>query len=100
MRVVVVGSGSVGRRRASLVAGGPNATLVAVVDVDRGRAEAAAAEHGCLALTSATDAIGRDDVDAVVVSTSNDQHAVVATAALKAGKHVLVEKPLARTPDE
>ena len=100
MRVVVIGSGSVGRRRAGLVSADPNATLVAVVDLDRGRAEAVAAEHGCLALTDAAEAIGRDDVDAVVVSTSNDQHAALAASALRAGKHVLVEKPLARTPDE
>jgi predicted dehydrogenase len=46
------------------------------------------------------DAVGRDDVDAVVVTTPNAQHRDVAVAALAAGKHVLVDKPLARTTAE
>ena len=43
------------------------------------------------------DAVGRDDVDAVVIATPNAQHHAVAMAALSAGKHVLVDKPMACT---
>ena len=43
------------------------------------------------------DAVVRADVDAVVIATPNAQHRDVAVAALKAGKHVLVDKPMART---
>lgn len=43
------------------------------------------------------DAVGRDDVDAVVVATPNFAHREVAVAAAQAGKHVLVDKPLACT---
>lgn len=100
MRVMVIGCGGVGRRRASLVAADRNAELVAVVDVDRARAEQTAGQHGCLALTHPGEAIARDDVDAVIVSASNDQHAALGLAALEAGKHVLIEKPLAREPGE
>ncbi len=46
------------------------------------------------------DAVTRDDVDAVVVATPNAQHRDVAVAAMRAGKHVLVDKPLARTRAE
>ena len=46
------------------------------------------------------DAVARDDVDAVVVATPNAQHRDVAIAALAAGKHALVDKPLARTTAE
>jgi predicted dehydrogenase len=46
------------------------------------------------------DAVARDDVDAVVVATPNAHHRDVAVAALAAGKHVLVDKPLARTTAE
>jgi UDP-N-acetylglucosamine 3-dehydrogenase len=43
------------------------------------------------------DAVTRDDVDAVVITTPNAKHRDVAVAALRAGKHVLVDKPMART---
>ena len=43
------------------------------------------------------DAVERDDVDAVVIATPNAQHHAVAMAALRAGKHVLVDKPMACT---
>lgn len=41
-----------------------------------------------------------DDIDAVWITTPNDSHLPLAVAALRAGKHVFVEKPLARTTDE
>ncbi len=44
-------------------------------------------------------AIGRVDVDAVVIATPHADHAAQALAALEAGKHVLVEKPLTIDPD-
>ncbi len=46
------------------------------------------------------DAVARDDVDGVVIATPNAQHHAVAMAALAAGKHVLVDKPMARTVAE
>jgi predicted dehydrogenase len=46
------------------------------------------------------DAVARDDVDAVVIATPNAQHHEVAIAALGAGKHVLVDKPMACTVAE
>jgi predicted dehydrogenase len=45
-------------------------------------------------------AVARDDVDAVVIATPNAQHHPVAIAALQAGKHVLVDKPMARSVAE
>ena len=46
------------------------------------------------------DAVTRDDVDAVVIATPNAQHHTVAIAAASSGKHVLVDKPMARTTAE
>ena len=44
--------------------------------------------------------IARDDIDIVDIVTPGDSHAEIAIAALEAGKHVLVEKPLANTVEE
>jgi predicted dehydrogenase len=44
--------------------------------------------------------VERDDIDLVDICTPGDSHAVIAVAALQAGKHVLCEKPLANTVEE
>ncbi|MGB8382414.1 MAG: Gfo/Idh/MocA family oxidoreductase [Dermatophilaceae bacterium] len=48
--------------------------------------------------TSLEEVLARSDVDGVVVCTPSGMHAATAVAALEAGKHVLVEKPLPRAP--
>lgn len=50
--------------------------------------------------TSVDDAVGRDDVDAVYVSSHNEKHRDQVIAAAEAGKHVLAEKPLALSLDD
>jgi predicted dehydrogenase len=72
-----------------------------VVDVTEALAREAAERFGFEEWT--TDwraAVSRPDVDAVDIVTPNDSHAEIAIAAAQAGKHILSEKPLARTGDE
>jgi predicted dehydrogenase len=69
-----------------------------VVGRDRARAEAARERLGFAEASDDLDAVlARDDVQIVDVATPNDSHHAVAVAALRAGKHVLCEKPLALT---
>ena len=79
----------------------PQAEVVALYSRDLGRAREMAGRCG---VAEATDdlagLLARDDLDAVTVVSSNDQHKPYALAALAAGKHVLCEKPLARTAPE
>jgi len=72
------------------------ARLTAVFDIDRDKTAAVANLYPSIA-TPATAAalLAHDDVDAVLVLTSMNEHAELAQAGLKAGKHVLVEKPMA-----
>jgi predicted dehydrogenase len=98
IRVGIVGAGLIGNKRARALRG--EARLVAVADKDAERAGALAAEHRADVEATWERLVKRDDIDAVIVSTTNDVIADCAVAALEAGKHVLVEKPAGRNPDD
>jgi predicted dehydrogenase len=55
---------------------------------------------GVRVAASPTEAIGAEDVSLVVIATPNDTHAPLAEAALRAGRHVVVDKPFTITPEE
>ncbi len=99
MKVAIIGAGRQGHRRAkSITETGDEITLV--VDKYLPLTEEFVSTFGCKASSDWNDAINDKKVDALMICTPNDTHAEIAKAALKAGKHVLVEKPLARNPDE
>lgn len=100
MRVGLIGCGLIGRRRATVVRLSAGDQLIIVADVDRSRAEKVARENGCLMTTDWREVVSREDVDAVIVSTTNDWLAPISIAALRNGKHVLCEKPAGRNPEE
>jgi predicted dehydrogenase len=94
----VVGCGLIGQRRAAAV---PPGALRYACDLERTRAERIAIQHqGCIATDKLEQLLVDQSVTAVMVSTVNSSLAQIALAAVKAGKHVLVEKPAAlRTAD-
>jgi predicted dehydrogenase len=95
MRVGILGCGVIGGKRA---AGLGQDRLTAVCDRDPARAQALAARTGARPCGSPAELFGL--CDAVVVATTNDQLAPLTVQALEAGKHVLVEKPAARSAAE
>ena len=77
----------------------PQAEVVAVADIDKEQAQKVARQFGIPRHYIGHDALLADGkVDAVGILTPPDSHVDIATAALKAQKHVLIEKPLALTP--
>jgi predicted dehydrogenase len=95
IRVAVAGAGYWGINHVRVFTGAAGAELVAIADPDPA-ARARAAELAPRAkLTSSFDALLGADIDAVVIATPAPSHAELARRALRAGKHVLVEKPLA-----
>ena len=74
--------------------------MVVVADKERSRAGRLAEACGCEAGAEWVDVVRSNDVDAVVVATTNDMLAPVTEAAVRNGKHVLVEKPAARSAAE
>lgn len=97
MNVAIVGCGVIGEKRARSLAG---ARLTVCCDVAISRAEALARSYGAESSDDWLASVSRDDVDAVIVATTNDALAKVALAAIEAGKHVLIEKPAARNAEE
>ena len=86
---------------APAIAATPSAELVAVYSRDQGRADAFAERHGAQAAYSSLDTLLQDTrVDAVFVTSPNALHARQTVQAAQAGKHVLVEKPMATTIDD
>src|SRR2546422_7645089 len=98
IKVGVIGVGSLGQHHARVFAELAGARLVGVADVDRPRAIAIAGRHGCRAVTDYRELL--PDVEAVSVVTPTLLHHVIARTCLAAGRHVLVEKPLAATVAE
>jgi len=90
----IVGTGVIAAMHAVAIGTLPGARLVAVTDVAAGAATAFAAAHGCAAEPGLDALLARGDVDVVCVCVPSGLHAEIGTRAAKAGKHLVVEKPI------
>jgi predicted dehydrogenase len=95
LRIAILGAGMVARYHAQAIAATPGTRLVAVSRFDASKAAASASEFSVPCETSEEALLARPDVDAVCICTPSGQHARETIAAARAGKHVLVEKPMA-----
>ena len=100
MRVAIIGAGLQAKRRAPVIRDWPNAEIRIISAEHLENAEALASELDCEAGVGWEGIVDRVDIDAVLVLTPPDTHAEISIAAMKAGKHVLCEKPLSRTVRE
>ena len=98
IRAGVIGVGHLGQHHARLYASLPGAQLIGVADQLGERAQMVADRHGARVFRTVDELLPHVDVVSVAVPTS--VHYTVAKACLQAGKHVLVEKPLAVMPGE
>src|SRR4051812_34541302 len=97
IRFGLLGCGRISRRHSDLLGGNhiDRATLTAVCDPVRARADDLAAKFGVPACYDIDDFLARKDIDAVAVLTPSGMHPRHVIACAKAGKHVVVEKPMA-----
>lgn len=103
IRVGMIGVGNRGAFLLRQVLKAPNVKVVAIADLDPEalkRAGQAAAAHSPDLMTEFRKLLDRKDIDAVFVATPVDLHKEMAVAALEVGKHIYLEKPLARTAAE
>jgi len=100
VRVAIVGCGQMGRWHLDSYKTDPRAEVVAFVDTARDRAEAFARETGGRAYTSHLDMLANEKLDAVSLCSVPSTHRNITVDLLRAGAHVLCEKPLAVTVAE
>jgi predicted dehydrogenase len=97
IKTAVIGGGKVGHTHAQALASLPESEFVAVCGRDMSRTQAFADRYGVKAFVNVGEMIATTGVQAVMICTPHPVHAGPAIAAMKAGAHVLVEKPLAST---
>jgi len=99
LKTAVIGYGKVARIHAEALREIPESELVAVCGRDAAKARAFGEQHGARPFTSVDEMMGAG-VQAVVVATPHPAHASVTAAALRAGAHAIVEKPLASSLED
>jgi UDP-N-acetyl-2-amino-2-deoxyglucuronate dehydrogenase len=100
LRYGIIGCGRVAPRHAQSLQQLPEARLVAVADVRESRAAHFAEEYHADPYADYRALLDRPDVDAVSICVPSGLHAQIAVDAMEAGKHVLVEKPIAITLED
>ncbi|HEY6191093.1 MAG TPA: Gfo/Idh/MocA family oxidoreductase [Bacteroidota bacterium] len=95
LRVGVIGVGHLGSLHAKMLSGIPEALLVGVLDADRSRADAIAAETGAASFGTPGELLG--SVEAVIIAAPTSEHFELARRAVDAGVHLFVEKPMTTT---
>lgn len=93
----IIGCGLIGQKRAKALGDG---RLVACADINEARAKAVVGNSGAKVLTDWGGLLALPEVEVVVIATLHDSLAEITLAAIEAGKHVLVEKPAARSAAE
>lgn len=103
LSVAIIGCGRIGEREAEAVVAIPALKLQAVSDIGpafRDKAVRMGSKYECDVVHEWRHLVARNDIDIVVVSTPNAFHKDIAVEAMKNGKHVVVEKPLASTVED
>ncbi len=103
-RVGIIGCGGIANQKhMPSISRLPDVEIIAFCDIIVERAQAAARKYGTSSAAvygDYTNLLARDDIEVVHVCTPNSSHAEISIAALRAGKHVLCEKPMAKTAAE
>jgi len=101
LKMGVIGCGDIARLRYfSSIEALPNLELVGVYDVKKEAAQQVVDQYGGVVHDSLEDFLGNKEIDAVIVTTFHPSHAELCIQALKAGKHVLTEKPMATSLED
>lgn len=101
VKVGIIGCGKIAQvRHIPEYMSNPDVCLYGLFDINKERAQELAQKYNCKAYGSYEELLADPEIDAVSVCVANNAHAQISIAAMKAGKHVLCEKPMAVTLEE
>lgn len=101
LKFAVVGCGHIGKRHVSVISAETDARLVAVCDTDSEKLSIeAVTASGAKTYTDFQQMLATEDFDVICICTPHGLHASMSIAAAKAGKHILVEKPMGLSVSE
>src|SRR4030042_3437560 len=98
MNIAIIGAGLIGRKRAAALP--KNIHLKTICDIDKKAGESFSAEYSCNFEKDRKKVVRDKDVEAIIIATTNNFLVPIALEAMKNKKHVLLEKPGARNPEE
>jgi predicted dehydrogenase len=101
LKIGVIGAGSISEVHFNAYKNNPEVEIYAVCDLNEQRAKEKAGTYGASRIfIDYRELLALPEIDAVSICTWNNSHAEISIAALNAGKHVLVEKPLCQTVEQ
>ena len=101
VKIAFVGVGGIFDAHISFVVKNPAIEVYALCDIDENKLRVKGEKYGVTRLfTDYKEMLKLDEIDGVVVCTWNKEHAPISIAAMKAGKHVFCEKPMAMNTRE
>jgi UDP-N-acetyl-2-amino-2-deoxyglucuronate dehydrogenase len=100
LNFAIIGAGNIAPVHAAAIREIPDAKLTAIATRDPQRGQAFAAEHGAEWHADYREVLARPEVDVVAIASPHNLHLPMTVDAAAAGKHVLCEKPMARTVAE
>jgi len=96
----IIGCGLIGNKRAAALQKIKDISILKVIDENLNKAQDLASKCNCMYSNDWKDLVDDEDINLIIVATTNDKLAEITIEMLKKGKHVLVEKPAGRNPDE
>ncbi len=95
LRFAIIGCGDIAVQEAEGITKSKSAELKLVMDVNKANAEQLAKKYDVDFVTSTAEVFARKDIDAVIISVPHFLHKSITIEAAKAGKHIIIEKPIA-----
>lgn len=100
LKIGIIGCGVIGTKRAKIIQSSSDSKVISVADTDLNRAKLLGTQLGCAYHDDWKNLISNKEIDAVIVSTTNNYLAKISHEAVMNNKHVFCEKPLGTNVDE